>query len=416
MPNSVTTRAFHAMAKPSGSDCNLRCAYCFYLEKAALYPREKRRRMSDAVLEAYVRGYIASIPEDAEVAFTWQGGEPTLLGLDFYRRAVALQKRYGGRRWISNSFQTNGLLLDKAWCSFFKEHDFLIGLSLDGPQGIHDEYRLTAGGGPTHARVMRSFDLLRQHGVRCNALACVNRKSSREPLLVYEFLRNSGADHIQFLPVVERPPDSAAAGSGLKLRGPGQNAPDEESQVTDWSVLPEDYGRFLTRIFDRWISRDVGSVFVMNFEWALANFMNRPGTVCHHQPTCGRSVIVEHNGDVYACDHYVYPSYRLGNVLEQPFAAMVDAPGQEEFGKSKFSALTAQCKTCKMLRGCWGGCPKHRFATAEDGEEGLSYLCKGYHHFFGHVAPYLKAMSDLISAGRPAGDILDAVLVFRDKE
>ncbi len=399
------------MAKPSGPDCNLRCAYCFYFEKEGLYPAEGRRRMSDAVLEAYVRGYIESIREEDEVAFTWQGGEPTLLGLDFYRRAVDLQRQYGGGRRISNSFQTNGVLLDKEWCGFFAQNGFLIGLSLDGPADIHDEYRVTAAGKPSHALVMRAMRRLREHGVPYNALACINRRSAREPLRVYEFLKDAGVEFIQFIPVVERSGGAREAAAGLRLHGPGGT----EGAVTEWSIRPEEYGRFLTEIFDQWRRRDVGRVFVMNFEWALANFMGKHDAVCHHQPTCGRSVVVEHTGDVYGCDHYVYPEHRLGNILERPFAAMLDSPEQEQFGKDKFAKLTAQCKRCKVLKGCWGGCPKLRFTAAENGEAGLSYLCAGFRHFFSHAAPYLRAMCGLIAEGRPAADIMDATLVFREK-
>ena len=406
--------SFHAMAKPSGPDCNLGCAYCFYLEKAAIYPQKNPHRMSDAVLEAYVREYIAATPKERKVEFTWQGGEPTLLGLNFYRRAVALQRRHGQGRRIANSFQTNGLLLDENWCSFFAEHDFLIGLSLDGPADIHDEYRRTKSGQPSHALVMRALELLRRHGVRHNALACVNRRSSREPLRVYEFLRAAGLEFIQFIPIVERLPDTQDTKAGLALHSPGESGPD--ARLTEWSVLPRDYGCFLTAIFDAWLKRDVGKTYVMNFEWALANFMGEPGAACHHQPVCGNAVVVEHNGDVYSCDHYVYPDYLLGNIQERTFSDMLASSRQESFGVNKHSSLPAQCRECAMLRGCWGGCPKHRFAaTTDQGESSLNYLCEGYYHFFSHTAPRLKAISGLIKEGRPASDIMKYQLVFMSK-
>ena len=414
MPQAIRTRPFHAMAKPSGSDCNLRCAYCFYLEKSALYAQTERPRMSEAVLEAYVRDYIASIREEDEVAFTWQGGEPTLLGLDFYRRAARLQLKYGRGRRISNSFQTNGLLLDDAWCAFLAEYNFLVGLSLDGPADIHNEYRLTAGGGATHAKVMAALNRMQAHGVGYNILACVNARSSKEPLRVYEFLRETGAQFIQFLPVVERLADEQAAALGFALHGPGTSG--DPATVTPWSVAPEDYGRFLTDIFDCWVHRDVGQVFVMNFEWALANFMGRPGAVCHHRPTCGRSVVVEHNGDVYACDHYVYPKYRLGNILEKPFAVMLDSPEQERFGEDKFASLSARCRECEVLAGCYGGCPKLRFVPSGEDEASVNYLCPGYLHFFSHTAPWLKAMSNLIADGRPVSEIMGVSLIYKDKQ
>ncbi|SOZ32851.1 arylsulfatase-activating protein [Cupriavidus taiwanensis] len=412
---------FHAMTKPSGSDCNLDCAYCFYLEKAALYepgpgPGQRKRRMPDDVLAAYVRNYIASHPPGAEVIFTWQGGEPTLLGLDFYHRAVHLQQQLHAGRSIRNSFQTNGLLLDDEWCAFFASHDFLVGLSLDGPADIHDAYRVSAGGQPTHALVMSALATLQAHRVRHNVLACVNRRSAAEPLRTYEFLRAHGVRHIQFIPVVERRPGAADSAIGLTLHGPGgkvlaQALPGAAGSVTEWSVPSGGYGDFLNAIFDVWVRRDVGTVHVMNFEWALANYMGEPGAACHHQPTCGRAVVVEHNGDVYACDHYVYPAYRLGNLGTASLAQMVDSPAQHAFGQDKLRSLPRQCVGCKVLKGCWGGCPKHRFTTTRDGEPGPNYLCDGYYRFFGHVAPYLRTMSELIRAGRPASDVTRAVVL-----
>lgn len=411
MPQQVPTRAFHAMAKPSGSDCNLNCAYCFYLEKQALYTQQPALRMDDATLETYVRDYIAAIEPQDEVAFTWQGGEPTLMGLDFYRRAVALQKKYGAGRRISNSFQTNGVLLDDEWCEFLARHHFLVGLSLDGPAEIHNEYRVTKGGRPTHKLVMRALKTLQKHNVQYNALACVNRKSAREPLRVYDFLRSAGVEFIQFIPVVERLADERAGQDGLMLHGPG----DLEGRITEWSVRPEDYGDFLIAVFDRWIKHDVGKIFVMNIEWTFASFVGAPGAVCHHQPTCGRSLVVEHNGDVYACDHYVYPEYRLGNMREQSFAQMVDSPGQQDIGKDKYAKLPSQCRKCEVLKACWGGCPKHRFMPGDNGGPGLNYLCPGFHRYFRHLPPYLKAMADLLARGRPASDIMQAQLMVVKK-
>ena len=401
------------MAKPGGARCNLRCAYCFYLEKAALHPAPAPV-MSDAVLDAYVRGYIASIREEDEVAFTWQGGEPTLAGLDFYRRAVALQQRYGRGRIITNSFQTNGVLLDAAWCDFFARHDFLVGLSLDGPADIHDAYRPTASGKPSHALVMRGLGFLQKSGARYNALACVNRRSALEPLRVYAFLREAGVEFIQFIPIVERLAGAGERAHGLALHGPGTEE-EEQARVTEWSVLPEDYGRFLTSIFDVWRRRDVGKTFVMNFEWALANLLGRPGAVCHHMPACGRSLVVEHTGDVYACDHYVYPEHRLGNILEHSLAGMVDSGRQEQFGREKAEKLPGTCRRCVMLKGCWGGCPKQRFAVTDSGET-VNYLCAGYRLFFGHTVPYLKAMAAIMAEGRPASDIMDVSFVRVSKE
>ncbi len=421
MPNASSfppvADGFHAMAKPSGSDCNLDCEYCFYLEKQALYPDKPKRRMNDEVLAAYVRNYIESRPPGAEIVFTWQGGEPTLLGIDFYRRAFEWQRRLRAGRTIRNTFQTNGLLLDDAWCAFFAEHDCLLGLSLDGPADIHDAYRVSPGGHPSHALVLRALKCLQKHRVRFNVLACVNRCSAREPLRVYEFLRAQGVQYIQFIPVVERLPDAHDRAIGLTLKAPDGKVlmpalPQAAGQPTEWSVVPADYGDFLNAIFDVWLKRDVGTIHVMNFEWALANYMGRPGAACHHQPTCGRAVVVEHNGDVYACDHYVYPDYRLGNLTTTSLARMLASETQHAFGQDKFDSLPQQCRQCKMLKGCWGGCPKHRFSITRDGEPGLNYLCEGYYRFFGHVAPYLRALADLIDAGRLASDITKATLLL----
>ena len=435
MPEPVKTRPFHIMAKPAGARCNLRCTYCYYLEKAELYPAETRLPAMDAsLLEGYIRSYLAAMHDDDEVAFTWQGGEPTLMGLDFFKHALQLQERYGKGRRITNSLQTNGLLLDDAWCEFFQVHNFLIGLSLDGPARVHDAFRKTASGAPSHAGVMRGLGLLQQHGVAYNVLACVNKESAQHPLLVYKFLRDAGVQFIQFIPIVERIEGVFATGAALVTAQPGcapENFPagqavfatpagwpmqEARTRVTPWTVLPEDYGRFLTDIFDVWVKRDVGTTFVMNFEWAFANYMGQPGTVCHHQPTCGRSLVLEHTGALYACDHYVYPQFHRGHVLQAPLADIVDAPAQEKFGRDKYATLSARCKQCTMLKGCWGGCPKHRFVK-EAGEEGqTSYLCQGYFHFFGHLVPYLKVFSYLIKEGRPASDILDTTLVFVNKE
>ncbi len=422
MMQAAETSPFHAMAKPSGPDCNLDCTYCFYLEKHSFYKETPRHRMSRDTLEAYVREYIAATPRGAEVAFTWQGGEPTLMGLDFFRRAIDLQRRFGKGRTITNSFQTNGLLIDDEWCRFLARHDFLVGLSLDGPQPLHDRMRQTPGGKPSHALVVRALKRFQQHGVRYNVLACVNRYTAREPLAVYEFLCGEGVEFIQFIPVIERHPGAGDRKAGLSLKSPDSQvasaAPphtDPASLVTEWSVVPADYGTFMNSIFDLWRTRDVGRVHVMNFEWALANLMGLPGASCHHQPTCGRAVVVEHNGDVYSCDHYVYPDYRLGNLADRGFAAMLDSPEQQAFGQAKYDSLPEQCRTCPVLRACWGGCPKHRFTTTPSGEPGLNYLCGGYYAFFTHIAPWLKAIAGLLRAGLPASEIMRAHVVARDR-
>ncbi len=392
---------FHMMAKPSGSDCNLHCAYCFYLEKKALYPANAPRRMSLDTLEAYVRNYIASHPAGTTVTFAWQGGEPTLMPPAFYETAVRLQRRYGGRHHIANTFQTNGLLVDDLWAEFFAEHDFLVGLSLDGPADVHDRYRLTENKKPSHALAMRALSCLKRHQVRFNVLACVNRHSANEAQRVYSFFLQNGIQFIQFIPVIEREPSAPDRASGLTLHGPGGKTP---ARLTDWSVSPEGYGRFLKTIFDRWVRHDIGNVFVMNFEWALANFMGEPGAGCHHQPVCGTAVVVEHNGDVFSCDHYVYPEYRLGNLNVDRLGDLLNLPAQRRFGQAKYTSLPNQCRACGVLRNCWGGCPKHRFTVTGEGEPGLNYLCAGYYDFFTHAAPYFSVLADMLREDQPAGD------------
>jgi uncharacterized protein len=397
------------MAKPSGPDCNLGCEYCFYLEKNALFPSNERKRMSDATLEAYIRNTIESSPVDGPVLFTWQGGEPTLLGIDFYKKAVALQKQYGGNHKIENSFQSNGTLIDSSWAEFLAENRFLVGLSLDGPESIHDRYRRAKGGAATHRSVMEALELLQRHAVPHNILTCVNRISSQSPLEVYRFLKYSGVQYIQFIPIVERLASESYVKIGLSLDGPpsATNGEGLQSKVTDWSVRASDWGGFLTAIFEEWRRIDVGSIFVMNFEWSLAAFMNQPGVVCVHRENCGRAIITEHNGDVYSCDHFVYPEYRLGNLSTDSIAVMLESARQQAFGRSKSSGLPDQCRRCKYLRGCWGGCPKHRFINSDDGQPGLNYLCAGYTHYLHHIAPYLKVIAGLIGTGRQPAEIMN---------
>ena len=371
--NRPSAHPFHVMLKPAGAACNLACQYCYYLDKAALYPEIRLPRMSDNDLERFVINLIASQPEGVEVVFSWQGGEPTLLGIDFYRRAVELQRQHGAGRQIMNTFQTNGTFLDDEWCRFFAAERFLVGLSLDGPAEIHDHYRRYASGRPSHAKVMDALRRLQSHAVEFNLLSCVNRLSAVHPLEMYEFLCSTGAKFIQFIPVVERHPESG--------------------EVTEWSVRPDDYGDFMVAVFDRWVERDSGDLVVMNFEWALANSMGLPGSVCHHQPICGRSLAVEYNGDVYACDHFVDTGHRLGSSSSTSLAELVDSPQQISFGRDKLDSLPESCMTCPVLRACWGGCPKHRFATGTSGQSGVNYLCSGYDKFFKHVAPVLKRLA-----------------------
>jgi uncharacterized protein len=395
---------FHLMAKPSGPACNLDCAYCFYLDREALFDTRGTRRMSPDVLEAYIRRTIAATPAGAPVAFTWQGGEPTLLGIDFYQRAITLQREHGAGRTITNSFQTNGTLIDDAWADFLTEHQFLIGLSLDGPDHVHDRWRRYANGRPTHALVMAALERLLRRGAEVNVLACVDAHSSHYPDQVYDFLTGTGVSFIQFTPVLERLAGAADRARGFDLNGPGVA---DDATLAPWSVSPLGWGRFLTRVFDRWVARDVGRVFVMNFEWTLASAVGAPGVVCHHQRECGRALIAEHDGSVYACDHFALPEYRLGNLASDSLAAMVDSTRAREFGAAKHRDLPRQCRACPHLAYCWGGCPKHRFATTIDGEAGLNHLCAGYAHYFSHVRPTITALSRLLAQGRDPAEIMN---------
>jgi uncharacterized protein len=402
-----SSAGFHVMAKPSGPACNLDCSYCFYLEKEALFPGKKMRRMSDAVLEAYVRNTIASTPRGQTVSFTWQGGEPTLLGLDFYRKAVALQQLHGEGRRIENSFQTNGTLIDDEWAAYLAENRFLVGLSLDGPREIHNRFRRYRSGAPTFDLVMAALERLQRHGAEYNVLACVDRNSSQHPLEVYRFLKQAGVKFMQFTPVVERLPGPRDKARGLDFSGPGAtDGASDEMQLAPFSVRPADWGRYLSAVFAEWAQHDVGEVFVMNFEWTLAAMVGAPGVVCVHQPTCGRAVVAEHDGTVYSCDHFVYPEYRLGNLVETSLAAMIDSTQQQAFGRSKAETLPNQCRKCPFLSVCWGGCPKHRFARTADGEAGLNYLCEGYAGYFATATPTLKRIATLLNAGHEASEVM----------
>ncbi len=391
-----------------GSKCNLDCTYCFYLEKEKLYPEAGNFKMSPEVLEAYVRDYIAAQPGPF-VNFAWQGGEPTLAGVEFFRRVVDLQRRYAGGKTIENALQTNGTLLDDEWGAFLAEQKFLVGLSVDGPAHLHDAYRVDRGGQPTFGRVMAGLALLKKHGVEFNTLTTVHRRNSRQPLDVYRFLRNAGAGFMQFIPIVERDASALAAErNGLWLAPP----PDHEdsaalgAQVTDWSVRPADYGAFLSAIFDEWVQRDVGTVYVQQFDAALANWVGQPAGVCVFSENCGRAVAIEHNGDVFSCDHYVYPRYQLGNVLNASLGAMVDSPTQTDFGLAKSRALPRYCRECPVRFACHGECPKHRFLRTPQGEPGLNYLCAGYKRFFKHISPAMATMAALLGNGRAPAEIM----------
>lgn len=402
---------FHVMLKPSGAACNLDCRYCFYLEKEKLYAGPGRPRMSDATLERYVIDYISAAPPGGVVTFAWQGGEPTLMGPEFYRRAVALQKQHAAGRVVENAFQTNGTLLDDEWASLFKEHQFLVGVSIDGPRAIHDRHRVNKGGRPTWDAVMRGIEVLKKHRVDFNTLTCVTRESAQKPLDIYRFLRGIGSTFQQFIPVVERLPDARARDWSLSLAAPptGDASAEDAPRLAPWSLRSGDYGRFLCAIFDRWVRHDVGRVHVQLFDCALGKWLGMPGGLCVHAETCGRAVAVEHNGDVYSCDHYVYPDHRLGNLHRDSLAALVDSERQRAFGRAKRDALPRQCRECPVLFACNGGCPKHRFARAADGEPGLNHLCADYRAFFTHIDTPMRFMAGLFRAGRAPAEVMRSI-------
>lgn len=407
-PDSPGQQGFHLMAKPAGPSCNLHCEYCFYLEKKIFFPGNKALRMSDEVLETYTREYIESQP-GASVVFEWQGGEPALVGVDFFQRALDFQNKYNKGKKITNSFQTNGTILDDAWCAFLSRNNFLVGLSLDGPEAVHAAYRVDKDGRPTFSKVLNSLRMMRKYGVEVNILSSVNSESSKHPLEVYRFFRQQGVQFIQFIPIVERPAGPEAEKLGIPLAGPPSLTQEEKSTtVTPWSVEPEQYGEFLIRVFEEWLRNDVGKIFVMNFEWSLGAWAGVRPAVCYLSPRCGRNLILEHNGDIFSCDHFMYPAYRLGNILKDGLRKMVRSKKQIAFGASKETTLPGYCRSCDVLFACRGGCPKHRFAKSPDGEPGLNYLCGGFKKFYHYVKPSMKQMVQLIHRGIPVQKIMEA--------
>jgi uncharacterized protein len=402
-------QGIHVVAKPIGPLCNLDCEYCFYLEKQALFKPGEKYRMSDEVLSAFITNYITSQPTPV-VEFVWQGGEPTLLGMDFFKRVIELQGPFSGQKTITNSLQTNGTLLTAEWCRFLKKHNFMVGISFDGPREIHDRYRRDRKGNGTFDQVMRGLKLLREHKVDYNVLACIAKETAKSPLDVYRFFRNEGVEFIQFTPVVERLSNVCSAPSGLRLAGPAAlDKKDQQGDVTPWSVIPEEYGDFLINIYEEWVRHDVGTVFVMNFEWALNAWIGNPSPICVHAKQCGRALVIEHNGDVFACDHCVYPQYKLGNILSDILLDMVAKSLRSGFGVSKETALPRWCEECEVLAACQGGCPKHRFEITCYDEPGLQYLCAGYKKFFLHIRKYLRAMATLLENGLPASRVMEAI-------
>ncbi len=395
---------FQVMAKPSGAACNLHCRYCFYLDRGSLHPGPGAPWMSDEVLESFVRQQLEA-QAGPEVGFAWQGGEPTLMGLDFFERAVALQRRHARGRLVRNSLQTNGLLLDDAWGEFLKREDFLVGLSLDGPEALHDLYRVDKVGRPSFDRVMGGLAVLKKHGVEFNTLSVVHRESARHPLEVYRFLREIGSRHLQFIPLVERQPSPTDVAAGLD-HAPPPGLDTDRPQVTGWSVDPGEYGEFLVSIFEEWVRADVGRVFVQLFDVTLGLWLGYPSGLCLFRETCGDAVALEHNGDVYSCDHYAYPAYRLGNLLREGLGDLVRGARQRTFGQGKAETLPSCCRACDVLPACNGECPKNRFLRTPDGEPGLNYLCAAYQRYFRHVAPAMRRMAWLALHRRPPAEIM----------
>ena len=398
--------AFNIMLKPAGSLCNLDCAYCYYLDKSEIYGG-REPRMTLEMLETVIREYIAA-NDVPEVTFNWHGGEPLVLGLDFYRRAVDLVRKYAGGKTVHHTLQTNGTLLTPEWAAFFRENGFLIGLSLDGPRDIHDKYRKDRGGASTFDRVLKGLDCLRNQGVEFNTLSTVNKVSEGRGAEVYSFLKSVGSRYQQYMPVVEHvvyPVD--ARGKPVRNARPHIVDPATEgARLAGWSVSSRGFGDFMCDIFDEWVRNDVGAYFVGLFDATLANWCGvMPGT-CAYARTCGGNSVIEHNGDLYPCDHFVYPKYLLGNAGERSIRSMMESPAQVRFGIDKRNRLPAKCFRCKYLFACNGECPKHRFNRTESGETGLSALCEGYYRFYGHVAPYMDQMKGLLERGLPPAYVI----------
>lgn len=400
---------FHLLAKPTGAACNLDCKYCFFLSKDGLYP-DGRTRMSDALLEAYIQQLLAA-QQSPEVNIAWQGGEPTLMGLDFFKRSIGYVTRYRkpGQK-ILHTLQTNGMLLDDEWARFFKEHGFLVGLSVDGPQAMHDAYRVTKNGRGTFEQVMQAWVVLHRNEVDVNILCTVHAANGDHGLEVYRFFRDElQARYLQFIPIVERATPETIVQANLGWSGqPGGQRPlylQQGHLVTERTVRPGQYGRFLIDIFDEWVRRDVGQVFVQSFDAALANWVGQP-SLCIFSPTCGNALALEHNGDLYACDHYVEPGFLLGNILAKPMAEWVASPQQRKFGQDKFDKLPGYCRECEVLFACYGECPRNRFVRTPDGEPGLNYLCAGYKAFFKHIDGPMRTMAELLRRGRYADEIM----------
>ncbi|WOF98922.1 anaerobic sulfatase-maturation protein [Segatella copri] len=392
-------KPLYVMLKPTGAHCNLACKYCYYLEKNKLYPTAQRHLMSDEMLEQFTREYIEA-QTMSQVLFTWHGGEPLLRSIDFYRKALSLQQKYAGGRRIDNVIQTNGTLLTDEWCEFFAQNHWLVGISIDGPQPYHDHYRLTAAGKPSWQKVMQGIKLLKKHGVEWNAMAVVNAYNVNHPLEFYRFFKENGCQFLQFTPIVERLTRHEDGRTLASL------ADKDEISLSEASVAPEQWGYFLCAIFDEWVRKDVGKIFVEIFDCTLANWMGISPGICAYSKECGHAGVMEHNGDVYSCDHFVFPEYKLGNIRDHSLIDMLYGEQQQEFSRLKHSSLPRQCKECDMEFACHGECPKNRFMKDKYGDSGLNYLCPGYYHYYQHVAPYMDYMKQELMAQRPPSNIM----------
>lgn len=395
-------KPLYVMLKPAGAHCNLACKYCYYLEKNNLYQNSHRHLMSDEMLEQFTREYIEA-QTMPQVLFTWHGGEPLMRSIDFYKKALALQKKYAHGKQIDNVIQTNGTLLTDEWCEFFAKNHWLVGISIDGPQEYHDHYRVTPAGKPSWEKVMQGISLLKKHRVEWNAMAVVNAYNAEHPLEFYHFFRDNGCQYLQLTPIVERLTEHEDGRTLASL------ADDREIPLADASVTPQQWGNFLCTIFDDWVRHDVGKTFVEIFDCTLANWMGVLPGICAYSKECGHAGVMEHNGDVYSCDHFVFPEYKLGNIREQSLIDMLYGEKQQAFSRLKHTSLPRQCKECDMEFACHGECPKNRFEKDKYGEPGLNYLCQGYYQYYSHVAPYMDFMKRELLAQRPPANIMNVL-------
>lgn len=405
MTDNIATpfaKPLYVMLKPAGAHCNLACKYCYYLEKNNLYDKSHRHIMSDEMLEQFTREYIEA-QTMPQVLFTWHGGEPLMRSIDFYKKALTLQKKYARGRRIDNVIQTNGTMLTDEWCEFFAQNNWLVGISIDGPQEYHDHYRLTTTGNPSWQKVMHGIELLKKHHVEWNAMAVVNAYNADHPLEFYHFFKDNGCQYLQFTPIVER---LTKHQDGRTLASLADN---HEIPLADFSVTPEQWGNFLCAIFDEWVRNDVGKMFVEIFDCTLANWMGVLPGICAYSKNCGHAGVMEHNGDVYSCDHFVFPEYKLGNIRDHTLIEMLYGDKQHAFSRLKHTSLPRQCKECDMEFACHGECPKNRFEKDKYGEPGLNYLCKGYYQYYSHVAPYMDFMKRELQAQRPPANIMEVL-------